>query len=497
MLRKCAKKFSTAFSSQKNINNINSLNKYLMANFQNLKKEEFVAVLNKFQEFEAKEPNAKLKLYDILDYVLYDEKNLSDNNLMKTVMRTMLAVGMYDKMYWDHFKKIILKNNLLFNTEYNFFEYLKIYSIVNYEDDEIWRLFEEYFLEMNRSFDTEQIQSVALCFGNNKKGSKQFWLTLFETYDLKNTKYPDFILNFSVCLCGFLQSKIISKIDQKLVENFCTYLNFSSEFLHKNILHGAGVEKIDVVYSLFPHFHKSYHIDQIHIKFPDFMEKNILKSFIDNLEIFLKNYLDKNINKLEDEDFEQISKILKYSVDNQIHFHKLKPIIFVKIFTTDITNIKNYEDIFNFLNFFNFHNIKEEKLKEAFNEDSTWERFIDVMHLMSLDQLIKLTVIMKNYNVKYFRIWIFVQNFFKLHIKNMLMLSEENLSNLQKINNKTISSNFNGEEAVLKIEKILEIFNDETFKFEEFVFLPFIIFLQTSRDKLNIQNSYAKLEFKH
>lgn len=79
----------------------------------------------------------------------------------------------------------------------------------------------------------------------------------------------------------------------------------------------------------------------------------------------------------------------------------------------------------------------------------------------------------------------------------MLMLSEENLSNLQKINNKTISSNFNGEEAVLKIEKILEIFNDETFKFEEFVFLPFIIFLQTSRDKLNIQNSYAKLEFKH
>jgi hypothetical protein len=196
-----------------------------------------------------------------------------------------------------------------------------------------------------------------------------------------------------------------------------------------------------------------------------------------------------------------LHSILKYSVDNKIHFLKLKPNIFVKIFTTDVANIKNYEDIFNFLNYFNFNNIKEEKLKEAFNEEAIWERFIDVMHLMSIDQLIKLTAIMKNYNVKYFRIWIFLQNFFKLHVKNILMLSEENLSNLEKNNNNkelsTVLVSFNGEEAVSKIEKILEIYNDESFKFEEFVLLSFIIFLQTSRDKLNIQNSYRKLEFKH
>jgi hypothetical protein len=189
---------------------------------------------------------------------------------------------------------------------------------------------------------------------------------------------------------------------------------------------------------------------------------------------------------------------LKYSVDNKIHFTKIKSSIFVKIFTADISNIKNYEDIFNFLNYFNFNNIKEEKLKEAFNEETVWERFIDVMHLMSFDQLVKLTVIMKNYNVKYFRVWIFLQNFFKLHVKNLLTLSEENLNvgannlgkNNEELDNKINNISFEGEEAVEKIETILKIFNDENFKFEEFVLLPFIVFLQNSRDKLNIQNSH-------
>jgi len=211
-----------------------------------------------------------------------------------------------------------------------------------------------------------------------------------------------------------------------------------------------------------------------------YLIKNNLKNLNESLETFLKNYFDKNKIYYEDEDFEQISKILKYTVDNKIVFNKLKPNIFTKIFIADINNMKNYYDIYNFLYYFNFNKIKEEKLLVTLSEDSIWERLIENMHLMNLDQLINLSQIMKNYEVKYFRIWIFIQNFFRVHVKNWLLSSEENLSN----------TNFNGNELVNKIENILNIFKDEKFKYEDFVLFPFIVMLETTRDKLVIQNSY-------
>ena len=476
MIKFVLKKFST--SLPKNISNLNSLNKFIIYKFETASTVDFIEFLNKFQELGVQDQNAKLKLYDVLDYILYDEKSLSDNSLLKTLMRTMLSVGLYDKVYWDHFKQVILKNNMLFNSDQNFLDYMKIFSIVSYEDEELWKIFEEYFLEMNRSFDIEEVQTIALCFGNNKKGSKQFWLSIFDIYDLKNQKYPDFILNFSICLCGFLQSKIISKIDERLIEYFCRYLNFSAEFLNKNIQQGTSVEKIDLVYSLFPHVHKSYYIDKIHQSFPNFVEKSILKSFVETLENFLKNYLDNNVNKLEDEDFEQISRILKYSFDNRISLGKLKSSLFVKIFVGDIGNIKNHTDIYNFLNYFNLHNIKEDKLKLVFSYETIWEVFIDHMHQMNLDQLISLTMICKNYNVKYFRVWIFIQNFFKLHIKNLLALSESKEDERKR------------REWIEKVEKLVQIFDEEKFKYEEFILLPFIVFLKSSKSKLILHESY-------
>lgn len=471
------KNFSTLVGNKKKLTNINSLNKFVMNNYQMFTKEDFIDIFNKFQEFEGKDPNAKLKMYDLLDYVMSDEKIISDNVLLKTVMRVLLSVQLNDKLYWDYFKKLIIKNNFLFSSKYNYLDYLKIYSIVNYEDSEIWKIFEEYFLEAHGSFDIEEVQSIALCFGNNKKGSKQFWVKMLDTFDLKNENYSDFILNFSVCLCGFLQSKIIDKIDRVLIAYFCKYLNFSTQFLQKLILQGISLEKIDMVYSLFHNFHKTYYIDKIHVKFPNYLEKTSLKNLIETLESFVKNYLDKNINKLEDEDFEQISKILKYSKESKILFAKLKPSVFVKIFIDDVANIKNYSDLYNFLNYFHSVGVKEEKLKKTFSEETVWEKFIESMHLMSFEELINLSAIMKDYNVKHFRVWIFIQNFFRKHVRNILEASKT--ESYEKVKG-----------SYEQIERILKIFNDPKFKFEEFVMLPFIVLLQTSLEQLDILNSH-------
>jgi len=477
------RKFSILVKNQNKLTNINTLNKFVSKNFEKMTKDELILTLNKFQEFEPKDPNSKIKLYDLLDYILYDEKKLGDNTFLKTIMRAMLSVQIYDKTYWGYYKKIMLKNNLLFSSQENYIEYLKIYSIVNYEDPELWQLFEEYLIENSRSFQIEQIHSIALCFSNCKKGSKLFWDILIENFNLKNQNFPEFILNFSISLCGFLQSKIIDEIELPQIEIFCKYLNFGIEILHKELKEGSSLEKIDLVYSLFPHFHKSYYVDQIQVRFPNIINAALFKSFIENLENILKNYLDKHINKLEDEDFEQISKILKYSCDNKITFLKLKSSIFASIFSDDISSIKNPNDLYNFVNYFYLNNIKEEKLKTVLNSETVWERFIDVMHLMSFDQLLTLTQFMKYYNVKYFRIWIFLQNFFRRHIKN-------NMEDFTIQNDVVFIKD--SKSLLSRIQQLIKIFDDDTlkFKYEEFVLIHFIIFLNNMKDELIIKISH-------
>jgi hypothetical protein len=217
--------------------------------------------------------------------------------------------------------------------------------------------------------------------------------------------------------------------------------------------------------------------------FPNVINSVLYKNFIENLEIILKNYLDNHINKLEDEDFEQISKILKYSCDNKITFSRLKPSLFASIFSDDISAIKNSNDLYNFLNYFYFNNIKEDKLKTVLNSETVWERFIDVMHLMSFDQLLTLTNFMKFYNVKYFRIWIFLQNFFRRHIKNAM----EDYT----IKNDVVIIN-NSKLLLSRIQELIKIFDDETlkFKYEEFVLIHFIIYLKSMKDELIIKISH-------
>ena len=125
MIKIIFKKFSTSLG--KNIQNLNSLNKFLSSNYENSGPKELIEILNKFQELSLKDTNAKFKLYDVLDYIFFEPKNLIDKSLLKTVMRTMVSVNMGDYVYWDHFKGIILKNNMILNEKEDYLDYLKLF----------------------------------------------------------------------------------------------------------------------------------------------------------------------------------------------------------------------------------------------------------------------------------------------------------------------------------------------------------------------------------
>jgi hypothetical protein len=439
-----------------NIKNLNSLINYVKANHLDMTNEEYYTSLNKFQEFETIEPNSKFKLYDFMDYLLHDEKKLQDTALLKNLMRVMISNQVYDELYWDYFKNLIIKHNMILSeNDYNYLDILKSFSIINYNKDDIWQLFEEYYLEKYRAI--EDVETIAICFANCRRGSEQFWETLITTKNLKSLTNNDFILNFSISLCGFLQSKV--ELKQPVVELFSDYLNFSIQHIHQNILNTTNIAKIDMIYPLFIHFHKSYHIDKLHTVFS--VKKDILKPFVETLENILKNYFEKDISKLEDEDFEQISKILKYSVINKISFKELKTNIFIQIFVDNYNKMKNYGDIYNFLNYFMTHSVEKKKIEKVLQDEKLWEKFIENLHLINFEDVYNLTVIIKHYNVQYVRFWIIIQGYFKKNIA-------------QHQNKETI-------------EKILNLFKDHK---EEYILVPFIYYLEKLKDRVLIIESH-------
>ena len=489
MFKFVTKNFSVFTKTQNSLKSINSLNKFMMKNYESLTTDDKISAINKFHELEPNDPNSKIKLYDFLDYILVDEKAMSDNALLKTIMQVMLSVQLYDSIYWEKFKKIIFKNNLLYSSPHNYLDYLKTYSIVSYDDNEIWKIFEEYFLEQYGGLDFEQIQSIALCFANSKKGTKRFWETIFSNFDLKKNdgNNGDFILNFSIALCGFLQSKIVAKIDPASTQLFCKYLNFSIDYLNKKIMTGIIIEKIDVVYSLFPHFHKSFYIDKIQDKYPHIINKELFQEFIENLEKVLKNYMD--TVKLEEEDVEQISKILHYASENKIKFEILKSPLFVTIFVGNYQNFKNAKDLDNFLYYFYTNKIKTDILVKEMESDVIWEKIIDSVHLMSFKELINISNIMSYYNVKHFRLWIFLQNFFRDNI-------EEDLETIKVLNESGKNYDKYAKAALKKTEQLYEIFAKPytKLKYEDFIFAPFIIYVRTTLNKLIVLSSHLPLE---
>jgi hypothetical protein len=457
---KCIKKFCSISKNSK-IKNLNTLMKFVSNNYENLTNEELITGLNKFQEFDSIEPNAKLKLYDYMDYILYNDNKLSDKVLLKTIMRVMISLQIHDALYWDHFKKIIINKNLLSSDNINYLDFLKSYSIINYKDPELWQIFEDYFLENITYLKPDDIETVAICFANCKRGSTQFWEAVMMHINLaNNTNSTDFILNFSISLCGFLQAKI--ELKQPIIDIFSNYLNFAIGHLHKYIINSTAIEKIDMIYPLFLNFHKSYYIDKVHNKFS--VKKEPLKQFVETLEGILKNYLEKDLSKLEDEDFEQISKILKYSSTNKVQFKELKQLTFIAIFVDNYTKIKNYNDLYNFLNYFIENHVDRKKLEKVLSDDKLWEKFIENIHLMKFNEVYNLTKIIHYYNVKYVRLWIIIQGYFKKNIAEYKSLES--------------------------VSKVLQIFEDTNLKKEEYTLIPFLYYMRKVKDELIIAESY-------
>jgi len=251
LFKKIKRNFSNFIKAQANIKNINSLIKYMNKNFENLSTEDYISAMNKFQELESNEINPKIKLYDFLDYVLQDQKNLKDTMYLKTMMRIMIGNILHDKCYWNLIKECLIQNNMIYSNKSDFLYFLKSFSIVEYKDNNIWNIFEEFFLEQYFTFDLEEIRQIALCFANIQKGTDQFWEKLFDILDFEESKSIDFVLNFSISIGNYLNTIKNKNYARKSL--FVNLMNDSINYINA-FIKDYEYDARQVIYSSFKNF---------------------------------------------------------------------------------------------------------------------------------------------------------------------------------------------------------------------------------------------------
>ncbi len=512
--------------SQANIKNINSLIIYIHKNFEYLSIEDYISAMNKFQELESNEINPKIKLYDFLDYVIQDPKNLKDTLYLKTMMRIMIGNGLHDKCYWDLIKQNLIQHNLIYSNKNDYLYYLKSFSIVEYGDSNksnIWNIFEEFFLEQHFSFELEEIKQIALCFANSQKGTDQFWEKLFDILDFEESKSIDFVLNFSISIGNYLNAIKNKNFSRKAL--FVDLINVSINYINA-FIKDYEYDVRQVIYSSFKNFHDDFYEHRLQNYYN--VKADSFEFLIEELEKLFLNHLHKNVKSLTEDDIDGIAKILAYFAQEEINVklfdfgkyeqeeepeiikkfkygkgkdveanndldekaqveakrRKEEEIILrksnennyremtIEAFKHNIDKFCKASHVISFMKFFKKENFKAEKIKEIIENYIVWEKVIDEIHLFSIDELLSLALLGKHYNVEYSRLWIFIQTFIRKYFEIAAIKPENAKGNLELL------------------DKTIAIFDEEQFRLNDHVLLQFIYFLRNTKDKLIVIDSY-------
>lgn len=518
LIKTIKRNFSNFIKAQSNIKNINSLIKYMHKNFESFSTEDYISAMNKFQELELNEINPKIKLYDFLDYILHNPKNLKDTLYLKTMIRVMIGNGLHDKCYWDMIKENMVKYNLIYSNKSDYLYYLKSFSIVEYRDSTIWNIFEEYFLEQHFTFELEEIKQIALCFANIQKGTDQFWEKLFDILDFEESKSIDFVLNFSISIGSYLNTLKNKNYSRKAL--FVDLMNVSINYINA-FIKDYEYDTRQVIYSSFNNYHDDFYENRLQNYYN--IKADSFEFLIEELEKLFLNHLQKNVKSLTDEDIDGIAKILAYFakeennvklfdfgkyeqeeeteiikkfkygkdmeaknlnekaeeeakrkkeeelVNRKINEDRYRELT-IEAFKNNIDKFSKASHVINFLKFFKKENFGVEKIKEIIENELVWEKVIDEIHLFSIDELINLTSLVKHYNVEYSRLWIFIQTFIRKYFE--------------------ISRPENSKNDLELLEKFIVIFDEEQFRLNEYVLLQFIYFLRNTKDKLIVIDSY-------
>lgn len=521
LIKTIKRNFSNFIKAQSNIKNINSLIKYMHKNFENFSTEDYISAMNKFQELETNEINPKIKLYDFLDYVIQDPKNLKDTLYLKTMMRIMIGNGLHDRCYWDFIKENLIQHNLIYSNKSDYLYYLKSFSIVEYGDSNIWNIFEEFFLEQHFTFELEEIKQIALCFANIQKGTDQFWEKLFDVLDFEESKSIDFVLNFSISIGNYLNTIKNKNYSRKAL--FVDLMNVSINYINA-FIKDYEYDTRQVIYSSFKNFHDDFYENRLQNYYN--IKADSFEFLIEELEKLFLNHLRKHVKSLTEEDIEGIAKILAYFAKEEnnvklFDFGKYEqeeePEIIKKFkygrdaeakeldekaqaetskrkeeeerifrksnedqyremaieaFKNNIDKFSKASHVIGFLKFFKKENFEAEKIKEIIDNYLVWEKIIDEIHLFAIEELLSLASLVKHYKVEYPRLWIFIQTFIRKYFEIAASQPEN-----AKVNLKIL-------------EKCIAIFDEEQFRLNEYVLLQFIYFLRNTKDKLIVVDSY-------
>lgn len=508
------KNFTQFIKDQSQLKNVNSLILYMEKNHNNLSIEENISALNKFEELEANEINGKIKLYDFLDYIIINQKNLNDPLLLKTMLRIMIANNLYDNCYWKMIQENLIKNNLVYNNKNDYLDYLRSFSLAEFSENSIWNIFEEFFLEKYFIFNLEETKQIAISFAIIKKGTDQFWEKAFELLEEdEDSMEIDFNLNFSIHLAKYLNDiKLNPRKNQRLsrIDLFVEFINESINYINA-FIKDYEYDTKKVVYSSFMDFHQAHFTYRLCEEYK--IKDDSLQFFIEELEKLFANYVSKNYKKLKENDIQGISKILgyfnsiNYTKVNLFDFNKYEYIMekdelgnnkayslknqeedlyksnvqklrslrndIILAFQNNINDFSCAEEILNFFNFFMLNGIEKKEIEELLTNEKIWEIVIDEFHLLKIEEILSMSKFMKFYGVEYPRLWIFLQNFIRDYFVNF---EEKNF----------------GKDLVL-IKEFEEIFDDENLRLEENVLLQFVYFLRNKKNEMIIKESYLDL----
>ncbi len=396
---------------------------------------------------------------------------------------------------------------MIYTNKSDFLYYLKSFSIVEYKDNNIWNIFEEFFLEQYFTFDKEEINQIALCFANIQKGTDQFWEKLFDVLDFEESKSIDFVLNFSIGIGSYLNTIKNKNYSRKNL--FVDLMNISINYIN-TFIKDYEYDSRQVIYSSFKNFHDDFYENRLQNYYN--IKADSFEFLIEELEKLFLNHLKKNVKNLTEDDIDGISKILAYfakeennvklfdfgkyeqeDIIKKVKYSKEKDCqeldserkileeqrlkeenkfreLTIDAFKNNIDKFSKAFHIISFINFFKKENFQINNIKEIIENDLVWEKIIDEIHLFSIEELLSLTNLVKHYNIKYTRLWIFIQTFIRKYFEN---IREENTKN-----------------DLILLDRFIESFNEEEFRLNDYVLLQFIYFLKNTKDRLIIVDSY-------
>lgn len=477
----------------KHIRNINQLFKYLDTKDEFFFKNEntFLSIINKFRSFEDFETNSHFKIYTFLDYILLKDAIYSKEQ-MRYLFSLLIKNSVKEDVYWEHMYNKLIEMNFFEDLEINknvenidfFMEVMKIFSVVSFNKKSLWKQLEKISLLLYKDLTISDLEALIICFISKKQGSHDFMEELIEFSKLKSEK-EDILVNFTIAMI---------KNFRKKYDIYHKFIDYSLDHLIQALLPMQNQKKIfdnvDLVFILLPEFYNIFYKRKIYRK-TDRYDKRRLKEFIYVLENIFSSHMTLQIKSHKDKAIECLAKVVEIQGELDFKFKYLKKHLLINYFIdnwyyAEKANI-NPNLIVKILKYYKAKEVKAVMLKKLFT-DNFWEHIINNIHLIETSNLIEIFGILKHYNIKYTRLFIFLQN----NLKNKLSIAYEVKVEDNKIINKISDDKSSLIYKKENLEALEILLHKDKFYFHQDILVNFYLFISSEIKKINVILSWEK-----